>query len=133
MNMFALKALALASTIAVSGAASAATLYTQPYDGSGQLQASQNDTGGGNGAFATVYDNFTLGGASNITGLSFTGGYFNPPSPGVITKFTVKFYANNAGQPGAAVSTSAVAGNGGESCNASAICTYSLALNFAAA
>jgi len=123
-------ALVLASTI--SAGASAATLYDQSYDGSSALVASQNDTGGGNGNFATVYDNFKLAGGGNITGLSFTGGYFNPGPPGNITAFTVKFYADNAGQPGSAVSTTSISGNGGESCGG-AICTYSLALNFAAA
>jgi hypothetical protein len=124
-------ALVLASTI--SAGASAATLYDQPYDGSGALVASQNDTGSGNnGNFATVYDNFTLAGGGNITGLNFTGGYFNPGPPGTITAFTVKVYADNAGQPGSALSTSSFSGNGGESCGG-AICTYSLGLNFSAA
>lgn len=127
-----LKAFALSSAMLVSAAANAATLYDQPYNGSGSLIASQNDTGGGNGNFATVYDNFTLAGGGNITGLSFTGGYFNPGPPGNITSFTVKFYADSAGQPGAAVGTASIAGNGGESCSG-VICTYSLALNFAAA
>jgi hypothetical protein len=127
-----LKAVALSSAMMVSAAANAATLYDQPYDGSGTLFASQNDTGGGNGNFATLYDNFTLAGGGNITGVSFTGGYFNPGPPGNITAFTVSFYADNAGQPGGAVATASIGGNGGESCGG-AICTYSLAVNFAAA
>ncbi|MBA3897330.1 MAG: PEP-CTERM sorting domain-containing protein [Sphingomonadaceae bacterium] len=117
--------------MAMAGAAQAATLYSQPYDNTGNLLASQNDTTGGNGNFATAFDDFTLASGGNITGLSFTGGYFNPPTVGNITGFTVKFYANNAGQPGGALSTTTVAGNAGESC-AGTICTYALAANFSA-
>ncbi|MBA2919554.1 PEPxxWA-CTERM sorting domain-containing protein [Sphingomonas sp. MAH-20] len=127
-----LKAVTLSSAMTLSAATSAATLYDQPYDGSGALIASQNDTGGGNGNFATVYDNFTLGGASTVTGVSFTGGYFNPPTVGNITSFTLNFYADNAGQPGSSLATASIPGNGGESC-VSTICTYSVAVNFAAA
>jgi hypothetical protein len=128
-------ALVLASTI--SAGASAATLYDQPWDGTGTAAASQNDTGGGNGNFATVYDNFTLGGTATITGVNFKGGYFNPPSAGAITKFTLAFYADNAGQPGSALATFSLPGNGGESgCGATGLslaCNYSVAVNFSAA
>ena len=49
----------------------AAVLYDQPYDGSTYAYASQNDTTGGNGNFATGYDNFTLSTSANITGIYF--------------------------------------------------------------
>jgi len=49
-----------------SRSASATVLYTQPTDLDGAF-ASQNDTTGGLGAFATAYDNFTLGSAATIT------------------------------------------------------------------
>lgn len=124
------KAALLASTLAVSGAASAATLYSQPANFDGQAFASQNDPSFGN--FATVYDNFTLGSAAAVTGLSFTGQFFNPASIGGISNFTIKFYANNAGQPGGALATASIPGNGGQSC-AGVICTYSVAVSFAAA
>lgn len=133
-----LTALALVSTFAMASAAYADTLYTQAWDGSGVAYSSQNDTGGGNGNFATVYDNFTLGTGATITGVSFKGGYFNPPEPGNITAFTVNFYADNAGAPGASVASFNIGGNGGEAnCDAgnglSAACDYNVAVNFNAA
>lgn len=131
------RAIALAFPSVLSVGASAATLYDQPWDGTGTASGSQNDTGGGNGNFATVYDNFALGGAATITGVSFKGGYFNPPSVGSITKFTIAFYADNAGQPGSALSTFSISGNGGENgcamAGPSLACNYSLAVNFDAA
>ena len=131
------KAMAFVLASGMACAASAATLYNQSWDGTGNAAASQNDTGGGNGDFATVYDNFTLGGTSTVTGVSFKGGYFNPPSPGSITQFTIAIYADNAGQPGSALSTFSVPGNGGESGCASVggslACDYNVAVNFNAA
>lgn len=125
------KAFALASAVMASSSANAATLYTQTYDVWGAAFASQNAVGG-IGNYATVYDNFTLSGASTVTDLSFIGVFFNPSTPSPISQFTVKFYASNAGQVGSTISTFSILGNGGESCNVSAICTYNLALNFAA-
>lgn len=74
-------------------------LYFQNPDFNGAL-SSQNDTTGGFGNFATVYDNFTLGSTSNIDEVQWVGSYFNPPVQGVITGFTLNFYADAAGQPG---------------------------------
>lgn len=125
-----------AVALASGTAAQAGTLYTQAWDGTAGLFASQNDPGG-NGNFATVYDNFTLGTASQVTGVTFVGGYFNPGNAGNITNFTLKVYADSAGQPGAAVYTTSIAGNGGESGCASVggfpVCSYSVATNFVAA
>jgi hypothetical protein len=78
------------------------------------LYASQNDTSGTFGAYATSYDNFSLASATNITQVTWVGGYFNPQSAGTITAWTVGFYADNSGQPGALVFTTTLAGNGGE-------------------
>lgn len=75
-------------------------LYAQNPDFNGAL-SSQNDTFSGFGNFATVYDNFTLGSTSNIDEVQWVGSYFNPPVQGVITAFTLNFYADAAGQPGA--------------------------------
>lgn len=94
---------------------SAGTLYSQPFDATGSAYASQNDTGGGNGSFATVYDNFTLSGGGSITGVSWTGEYFNPASRGTITQWTVQFRADNAGQPGSSLYSQTFSGTGGES------------------
>ncbi|WP_313537831.1 PEPxxWA-CTERM sorting domain-containing protein [Sphingomonas sp.] len=131
MTVHGFKAVAVAIAVMASGPASAATLYTQTFDVSGSAFASQNDSQGV-GNYATVFDNFTLFGSSTVTGLSFVGRYFNPATPSPISQFTVKFYSNNAGQVGPTLSTFSIPGDGNESCNASAICTYTLALNFAA-
>ena len=117
-------------------AAAGAQVYVQPYDSSGFALASQNDTSaGGVGNYATVYDNFTLSGDTTIASLSFTGLYFNPGVVGTTTSFQVQFYDDSAGQPGSSLFSSTVPGNGGESCDTSGanpVCTYSLAVNFAA-
>ena len=91
----------------------AGVLYSQPFDMTGNAYSSQNDTNG-LGNFATVYDNFTLGTANNVTEVQWTGEYFNPPAQGPITAWTITFYADNAGQPGAALASTNVAGTGGE-------------------
>jgi len=121
--------LALPAILAVAPL-NAGILYTQPYDGSTNLIASQNDTGGF-GNFATVYDNFTLAGGGTISNVEFTGGYFNPPSQGTITGWTVNFYSDNAGQPGALVGTDSLAGTGGETflTNAGGFPIYTYSIN----
>ena len=93
----------------------AGLLYTQPFDGTGTAFASQNDTNtGGSGNFATMYDNFTLASNSNLTGVQFTGEYFGPPGPGTITAWTLTFYNDAAGIPGAPIASGFFLGNGGE-------------------
>ena len=77
------------------------------------LYASQNDTSGF-GNFATSYDNFTLGTATAVNQVQWVGGYFNPQSLGPISQWTVSFYANNGGQPGALLQAFVIAGNGSE-------------------
>jgi PEP-CTERM motif len=98
---------------AMAGPASAAVLYAQPYDGSGSPYASQNDTNSF-GNFATSYDNFTLAGAATITQVDFTGGYFNPFIQSPIAGFTLQFYADNGGIPGASVYSVYVTGTANE-------------------
>jgi hypothetical protein len=51
---------------------------------------------------------------TEITDVHWTGPYFNPPTPGTITGFTVQFWDDNAGQPGASLLSEAVAGNANE-------------------
>src|SRR5450755_4275076 len=110
---FTLAALAaLLLTLAVPGWAAQVLVYNQAPNFL-SLYASQNDTAGF-GAFATAYDNFSLGSATTITQASWAGGYFNPQSQGPITGWTVGFYANNAGQPGGLISSFTFSGNGGE-------------------
>ncbi len=92
---------ALLLVLAVPGWAGQVLVYSQAPNNQ-SLQASQNDTAsGGFGAFATSYDNFSLGSGTTITQVTWVGGFYNPQSPGTITQWTVSFYANSGGQPGA--------------------------------
>lgn len=98
----------------VSSPAAAQIVYSQPSDfPAGTLFASQNDPGGF-GEFATSYDNFTLAGATLVNGVAWQGGYFNPPSAGSITAFTLTFWSDSGGAPGAALLTQTLPGNAGE-------------------
>jgi len=93
---------------------SAAVLYTQPYDGTGNLFTSQNDTAS-YGLYAQIYDDFKLSANSSITEVSWTGGYFNPALQGPITQFTVDIYSDDGGQPGATpLATEVFSGTAGE-------------------
>jgi hypothetical protein len=89
-------------------------LYSQPFDMTGNAYSSQNDTTGGNGNFATVYDDFTLGSSAMINNVQWVGEFFNPVEFGNITAFTVDFYANNGGIPGSLLSTNYIAGDANE-------------------
>ncbi len=100
--------------MALATSASANTLYSQAWDGVGNLDASQNDTTGGFGNFATTYDDFTLSQAANVNGIEFVGGYFNPPAQSPISAFTLTFYADAGGAPGAAIATGFFSGTAGE-------------------
>jgi len=91
-----------------------ATVYTQPYDGTSSLFASQNDTSGGFGNFATTYDNFTLAASTSVTEADWVGGYFNPATQAPISQFTVTFWSDSAGQPGSALTTETIAGTATE-------------------
>jgi hypothetical protein len=117
--------------------ASAAPIYFQPTDLNGSY-ASQNDTNAF-GNFATAYDNFTLSGSYTISNVQWVGSYFNPSAQAPITGFTISFYADNAGIPGALLySTGDVGGNAGETSigldNAgNPAYVYGLGVSFAAA
>jgi PEP-CTERM motif len=107
---------AVAVLLVVASSPSWATqvlVYAQNPDFLG-LYASQNDTTGGFGAFATAYDNFSLGSATAITSVEWVGGYYNPQSLGPISAWTVAFYGDNAGQPGSLLSSFGIGGNAGE-------------------
>jgi hypothetical protein len=118
-------------TLMATAPVHATVLYNQPYDGTGILYASQNDTNvGGFGNFATTYDNFTLASNSTITDVAWTGGYWGG-SPAAISGFTIGFYSDNAGVPGALLLSDAFSGNGNENLFASPIATYSTTLGTA--
>jgi len=85
-----------------------------PWDGGSNLFASQNDNVNGNGNFATTYQSFTFTQTWDVESFHWVGGYFNPPNQGPITAWTLTFYNNNAGIPGAPIATGSFPGNGGE-------------------
>jgi hypothetical protein len=87
-------------------------LWNQPTDLS-QTWASQYDPIQFQN-FGTVYDNFTLGSASSITGVEWVGAYFNPPAAGPITSFEVQFWSDAAGQPGISLADYVIPGNASE-------------------
>ena len=122
----------LAVALLLSCTSFATVLYNQPFDGTGNAYSSQNDTNG-LGLFAQVYDNFTLGSTNTVTNVQFTGEYFNPPQQGPITGFTVNFYADAAGQPGALLQSTHVNGTGGETflCNCGGFPTFTYSINIA--
>lgn len=101
--MFA-KSFAAAALLLAAGTANAGVLFSQPHDGGSSLFASQNDTTGGNGNFATVFDDFTLNASSAITGLEFVGGYFQG-TQAPISSFTFALYGNGAGGPGGVIAS----------------------------
>ena len=109
-EMMRIKAIAAAvvfTFVAASGAM-ATVLYNQNSDDNGAY-SSQNDTNGF-GNFATVYDNFTLGGNSSVMNVMFTGSYFNPPSQGAINAFTINFFSDAGGMPGGLLQSFNMAG-----------------------
>jgi hypothetical protein len=129
MKSYRSKVLLLVAVFAFAVSAAAGTIYSQPYDGSGNLFASQNDIGG-NGNFATAYDDFTLTGNPGgwqVTDIHFTGGYFNPGAPGNITNFTLNFYAESGGIPGGLIQSFTTGNNANENCVGN-ICTYDAVL-----
>jgi hypothetical protein len=63
---------------------------------------------------SSAYDNFTLGASYNINKFAWVGGYFNPPEKGMISGFTLTFYADAGNQPGTVLATYSGAGNFGE-------------------
>lgn len=107
--------LAVCSLLSTTALAADHVLYAQQFDQTGNAYSSQNDTNSF-GVFAQVYDNFTInaGGDYYINQIMFVGEYFNPPNQGPITGWTLNFYADNAGQPGAVLFTKHFAGTGNE-------------------
>jgi hypothetical protein len=76
----------------------------QPWDGTGNIFASQNDPVT-YGNFATTYDEFTLTQSYDVESFHFYGGYFNPGPNPYISNIDLTFYDNGDGGPGAAIAT----------------------------
>lgn len=108
-------------------ASASVVLFSQPFNGDAlNLYASQNDPLEYND-FATTYDNFTLGSDSEITEVSWVGGFFNG-TPLPITNFDVSFYANDSGQPGSLLSSYSFSGDANPVDNGDGTNTYSVIL-----
>jgi hypothetical protein len=104
--------LATLACLAAPSAQGQATVFSQTTDKSGGF-ASQNDTSGGHGNYATTYDNFALASSTSIGSLTWAGDFFNG-SPAEISAFTVSFYADNAGVPGSPLQTASILGKANE-------------------
>ena len=114
MKRFVFLASSLAAVSILSSVASADLLYANSWDGTGVAYASQNDTAAF-GNFATVYDSFTFTAPSNdVNEIAWVGSYFNPGAPGTITGFTLGFYYDGGGQPGAFAFSEFIGGNANE-------------------
>ena len=97
--------LAAMSLFAVTAAQATITLYSQPTNfPNNSYYASQN-------SFTTDYDDFTLAQNSTITGVNWTGEFFNPPTTATINSFTIAFYQDNSGVPGTQLFTDTIPGD----------------------
>ena len=123
------KALLIGGALAIAGAANAGVLYSQSWDQSGNLYGSQNDVGNF-GNFAATYDDFTLSTAANLTEVDVVGGFFNPPTAGAISQFTLTLYADNGGVPGSAIASGIFGGTGTYLGSQGGFPTYSYAFTF---
>jgi hypothetical protein len=85
----------------------------QPWDGGSNLFASQNDTISF-GNFATTYTQFSFSQTWDVESFHWVGGYFNPPTQGPITAWTLTFYNDAAGIPGNPIAAGSFPGTGGE-------------------
>jgi hypothetical protein len=83
----------------------ASTVYDQPSAfPNGGMSSSEFDTSGGFGDLSTCYEDFALSQTTSITGATWQGGFYysaGPATPDTISKFTIGFWADAAGQPGA--------------------------------
>jgi hypothetical protein len=109
-------------------------IICQGQDGTGVLYASQNDTTGGNGNFATTYQQFSFGQTIDVESFHWVGGYFNPPTQAPITGWALNIYGDNKGVPDLlnTIFGTKVLGTGGETFigtfNGTSL--YQYALNF---
>src|SRR5215510_1803802 len=77
-----------------------------------QLPDGRGGSGSGfgpNNETITVADNFQLDQPVQVGSITWWGGYFNPPGP---DNFTVRFYADNSGQPGSVIQTYLIGSSG---------------------
>jgi len=99
--------------LALATARAPGQLYEQPLVYGGTLYATQNDTGGGYGQLAQLWDNFQLGSSASIGSVTWYGGYWNG-APGPISQFSLSFWSDIGGLPGVPLATYTIAGNANE-------------------
>src|SRR5512140_2258591 len=98
----------IAAAVAAGSAQSAPVIWNQPGQApGGSIFASQNDTKvGGLGNYQTLFDDFTFAAGATVTDVHWTGGFFGSnEQSGAVTDFTISFWADNAGQPGALITS----------------------------
>ena len=104
----------LLAAVAPLGHAADPVVYSQPATPSNYytIWASQVSP---SGTVATGYDDFTLGSATSISGVQWNGDYVNTNTPSAnpiapnSTSFTIAFFADNGGLPGAQLATATIA------------------------
>jgi hypothetical protein len=103
-----------AVTAATGGGVAAQELYRQdPFATIGGLSSQDARNPGGLGWFSEVIDNFPVEVPQTISAVEFWGGY-GPNPPGTFRGCTIRFYADNAGAPGARLFERDVLGTCGE-------------------
>lgn len=110
-------AVALVVALGVVGSVQAdPVVYSQPSvfpPTTGRVTGSQNDTNpSGFGNFAIGYDNFQFASPTLITGVSWTGAYFDTQS--TVTGFTIGIYSSVGGEPGSLLFSQFIAGTANE-------------------
>ena len=107
-----LLAVLLLSAIATISRAADPVVYSQPYTSAEDTTWDSYTAPGVSPA--TVYDDFTVAAASDITAVQWQGTYIdhetlgNNPAAANATSFVVSFYADNGGQPGTQIFTATI-------------------------
>lgn len=85
------------------GAWAGPVVVSQAWDDTSVVYGSQKDATPGQTSFLTAYDDFTLGSAQQIDTVQWVGGFYNPNAAVPIDSFTIQFYTDAGGLPGASV------------------------------
>jgi hypothetical protein len=100
--------------VGCGSALSAGILYDQPWDHLGNAFDSQDDPTGGQGNFATSYDDFALPSGGTVAMVGWLGMYSDTTSPRNLAGFTIAVYADAGGQPGSMLQDWHISGDAGE-------------------
>jgi hypothetical protein len=119
---------ALATSVAGFAQCGLSNIYCQPWDGTGNIFASQNDPNNF-GPFATTYDQFTLTKGWDVESFHFFGGYFNPGVGPNVSSIELTFWTNNNGVPGTMIGNPLDFANFNETLVSGGVYSYDL-INF---